>query len=215
MERAAATLPRRPAVLVAALLLLGLAVPAAHASSSGGAAYGQVSQAPQAPVPTLPSGGVDPSQPAPALPGLPIPVPAPLAGQAARVLSNGLAVAPAGAPAVVQAIIAAGNRIARTKYVWGGGHARWEDRGYDCSGSVSYALHGAGLLDSPLVSGDLAHWGLQGPGTWVTIYANAGHVYMTVAGLRFDTSGQQRAGTRWQSVLRSNRGFHVRHPAGL
>ena len=115
----------------------------------------------------------------------------------------------------MQAIIAAGNRIARTKYVWGGGHARWEDRGYDCSGSVSYALHGAGLLDSPLVTGDLAHWGAAGPGTWVTIYANAGHVYMTVAGLRFDTSGPAAAGTRWQTVLRSSRGFRVRHPVGL
>jgi len=219
MERAAATIPRPAAILVAGLLLLSCGAPAAHAAGSGGAAYGQASQAPQTPAPTLSPGGVDPSQPVPArdpaLPGPATPVPAPAAGQTAQILSNGLAVAPAGAPAVVRAIIAAGNRIARTKYVWGGGHARWDDNGYDCSGSVSYALHGAGLLDSPLVSGDLAHWGRQGPGTWVTIYANAGHAYMTVAGLRFDTSGQQQAGTRWQSVLRSNRGFHVRHPAGL
>ncbi|HEY5143053.1 MAG TPA: hypothetical protein VII98_06095 [Solirubrobacteraceae bacterium] len=219
MERAAATIPRPAAILVAALLLLSVSAPSARAASSGGAAYGQASQAPQTPAPTLPPGGVDPSQPAPAptpvLPGPTTPVPAPGAGQVARVLPNGLAVAPAGAPAVVRAIIAAGNRIATTKYVWGGGHARWDDTGYDCSGSVSYALHGAALLDSPLVSGDLAHWGEQGAGAWVTIYANADHVYMSVAGLRFDTSGQRQAGTRWQSALRSNRGFHVRHPTGL
>ncbi len=215
MERAAATIRRPAAILVAALLMLAPGAPAAHAASSGGAAYGQASQAPQPPPTILPPGGVDPSQPLPGSPVPTTPVPAPGAGQTARILSNGLAVAPAGAPAVVRAIISAGNRIATTKYVWGGGHARWEDRGYDCSGSVSYALHGAALLDSPLVSGDFAHWGQQGPGAWVTIYANAGHVYMTVAGLRFDTSGQRQAGTRWQSVLRSNRGFHVRHPAGL
>ena len=89
-----------------------------------------------------------------------------------------MAVAPPGAPAVVQQIIAAGNRIAKTRYIWGGGHRRWEDRGYDCSGSVSYALHGAGLLDAPLVSGELGRWGQAGPGAWVTIYGNAGHVYM-------------------------------------
>ena len=126
-----------------------------------------------------------------------------------------VAVAPPGAPAVVQQIIAAGNRIARTPYIWGGGHRRWEDRGYDCSGSVSYALHGAGLLDAPRVSGDLGRWGAAGPGAWVTIYGNAGHVYMIVAGLRFDTSGQRLAGTRWQAARRSSRGFRVRHPIGL
>ena len=140
---------------------------------------------------------MDPSQPLP----VPVsPVTPPQAGQVARVLPSGIAVAPAGAPAAVQQIIAAGNRIARTKYVWGGGHRRWEDRGYDCSGSVSYALYGAALLDTPLVSGELARWGDAGPGQWVTIYANAGHVYMIVAGLRFDTSGQRRAGTRWQAA---------------
>ena len=115
----------------------------------------------------------------------------------------------------MQQIIAAGNRIAKTKYIWGGGHRRWEDRGYDCSGSVSYALHGAGLLDSPLVSGELGRFGQAGPGKWVTIFANAGHVYMYVAGLRFDTSGQRQAGSRWQAARRSSRGFRVRHPVGL
>jgi hypothetical protein len=116
---------------------------------------------------------------------------------------------------VVQAIIAAGNRIATLPYVYGGGHGSWEDTGYDCSGSVSYALHGAGLLSASMPSGDFEGWGAAGPGSWVTIYANGGHMYMVVAGLRFDTSGQRGSGTRWQADLRSNAGFVVRHPVGL
>lgn len=181
---------------------LACAAPGAPAATTGGVQYGAASQSPAAP---------DPTAPAPA----PAPPRPPRAGQVARVLAGGLAVAPAGAPAVVRRIIAAGNRIARTRYRWGGGHARWEDRGYDCSGSVSYALHGAGLLDAPLVSGSFARWGESGTGAWVTIYANAGHVYMVVAGLRFDTSGLRRAGSRWQAAPRSARGFAVRHPSGL
>lgn len=202
--------------LLLPLTLAAFALSAAPAAAStGGAEYGQSSQAPApSPAPAPNPGGIDPSQPLPApAPGAPVAPPQP--GQVARVLPSGMAVAPAGAPVVVQQIIAAGNRIARTKYVWGGGHRRWDDRGYDCSGSVSYALHGAALLDAPLVSGELAAWGEAGPGQWVTIYANAGHVYMLVAGLRFDTSGQRRAGTRWQAARRSGRGFQVRHPAGL
>jgi peptidoglycan hydrolase-like protein with peptidoglycan-binding domain len=136
-------------------------------------------------------------------------------GVKASVAAGGLAIAPAGAPPVVQAIIAAGNRIATKPYIYGGGHGAWEDTGYDCSGSVSYALHGAGLLSASMASGDFESWGAAGPGTWVTIYANGGHMYMVVAGLRFDTSGQRGAGTRWQADLRSNAGFTVRHPAGL
>ncbi|MGI8803348.1 MAG: peptidoglycan-binding domain-containing protein [Solirubrobacteraceae bacterium] len=136
-------------------------------------------------------------------------------GLKASVGAGGLAVAPAGAPAVVQAIIAAGNRIATTPYIYGGGHGSWQDAGYDCSGSVSYALHGAGLLSSPLASGDFESWGSPGPGTWVTLYANGGHIYMVVAGLRFDTSGQRGAGTRWQPDMRSGAGYVVRHPPGL
>jgi len=136
-------------------------------------------------------------------------------GVTATVGADGLAVAPAGAPPVVQAIIAAGNRIAKMPYVYGGGHGAWDDTGYDCSGSVSYALHGAGLLSQPMPSGDFTSWGVAGPGTWVTIYANGGHMYMVVAGLRFDTSGQRGAGTRWQAEPRSGTGLTVRHPGGL
>ncbi len=136
-------------------------------------------------------------------------------GETATVGRDGLATAPASAPAVVQAIIAAGNRIATKPYIYGGGHGRWEDAGYDCSGSVSYALHGAGLLESSMPSGGFMNWGEAGPGRWVTIYANGGHMYMVVAGLRFDTSGRASAGTRWQADMRPTSGYSVRHPPGL
>jgi cell wall-associated NlpC family hydrolase len=120
-----------------------------------------------------------------------------------------------GVPRVVRRIIAAGNRIAHKPYKYGGGHGRWEDDGYDCSGSVSYALHGAGLLSSSLTSGGFMSWGSRGPGRWVTIYASPGHVYMVVAGRRFDTTGRSETGTRWQPQQRSAAGYVVRHPPGL
>ena len=144
------------------------------------------------------------------------PVPAALGpGMTATVDANGFAIAPAAAPPVVQAVIAAGNRIAHKPYIYGGGHGRWEDAGYDCSGSVSYALHGAGLLEQSMPSGGFMNWGDAGPGQWITIYANGGHMYMVVAGLRFDTSGRTRAGTRWQADMRPASGYAVRHPQGL
>ena len=117
--------------------------------------------------------------------------------------------------AVVRRIIAAANRIADMPYKYGGGHAQWEDSGYDCSGSVSYALHGAGLLSSPLTSGGFMTYGRPGPGRWVTIYANPGHVYMVVNGRRFDTTGRAESGSRWQWRSRDPSGYTVRHPAGL
>jgi cell wall-associated NlpC family hydrolase len=120
-----------------------------------------------------------------------------------------------GLPLTVRRIIAAGNRIADKPYKYGGGHARWNDSGYDCSGSVSYALHGAGLLSSALTSGGFMSWGAPGKGRWVTIYANPGHVYMVVAGRRFDTTGRDESGSRWQSRKRSSAGYTVRHPPGL
>jgi cell wall-associated NlpC family hydrolase len=133
----------------------------------------------------------------------------------AYVDDDGLAVAPASAPEEVQEIIAAGNKIATKPYRYGGGHGRWRDSGYDCSGSISYALHGAGLLASPLDSTGFMRWGERGKGDWVSIYANAGHAYMTVAGLRFDTSSSKRSGSRWSETTRSARGYRVRHPEGL
>ena len=123
--------------------------------------------------------------------------------------------APGGLPIRVRRIIAAGNRIADRPYKYGGGHGQWEDTGYDCSGSVSYALHGAGYLDSALTSGDFMNWGSPGRGRWVTIYAAPGHVYMVVAGRRFDTTGRSENGTRWQPDARSSAGYVVRHPPGL
>jgi hypothetical protein len=129
--------------------------------------------------------------------------------------ANGLAVAPASAPAEVQAIIAAGNAIATKPYKYGGGHGRWIDTGYDCSGSISYALHGAGLLDTALDSTGFMSWGERGGGTWVSIYGNPSHAYMVVAGLRFDTSARSSTGSRWTDQMRSSSGYTVRHPTGL
>jgi cell wall-associated NlpC family hydrolase len=136
-------------------------------------------------------------------------------GPRARVLRDGSAIAPDDAPDVVKRVILAANAIAKFPYKWGGGHGAWRDNGYDCSGSVSFALAGAGLLGRPLTSGLFERYGAEGPGDWITIYANAGHVFMVVAGLRFDTSGQGRAGTRWQPAPRSVSGFAVRHIPGL
>jgi hypothetical protein len=133
----------------------------------------------------------------------------------ARALPNGVAVPPLEAPEAVKQIIEAGNVIARSPYLWGGGHGKWLDKGYDCSGSVSFALAAAGYLDGPLASGPLMSWGKPGRGKWVTIYSNPGHVYMEVAGIRFDTSGQRATGSRWQNELRTNTGFVARHPPGL
>jgi peptidoglycan hydrolase-like protein with peptidoglycan-binding domain len=120
-----------------------------------------------------------------------------------------------GLPTRVRRIIAAADRIAGMPYKYGGGHGSWDDTGYDCSGSVSYALHGAGLLDSALTSGGFMSWGAPGKGRWVTIYANPGHVYMVVDGRRYDTSGRDESGSRWQSRSRSPAGYTVRHPPGL
>jgi peptidoglycan hydrolase-like protein with peptidoglycan-binding domain len=136
-------------------------------------------------------------------------------GDRATVGPDGLAVAPASAPDPVKQIIAAGNVIAKKPYRYGGGHASWDDTGYDCSGSVSYALHGANLLDAPRPSSGFYDWGESGPGQWVTIYTKDSHIFMVVAGLRFDTSGRSTAGTRWQADMRSADGYQVRHPSGL
>jgi hypothetical protein len=138
----------------------------------------------------------------------------------ATILPGGKATVPAGAPYAVARAIAAANRIHRRTYIWGGGHRRWKSKGYDCSGAVSYVLHAAGVLSSPLVSGQLAYWGTPGPGTWITVYANRTHTFMVIAGLRYDTSPvgewlNQGRGPRWRYTLRTPTGFAVRHYAGL
>jgi cell wall-associated NlpC family hydrolase len=133
----------------------------------------------------------------------------------AEVLANGVALPPLDAPDEVRAIIEAGNLIARTPYKWGGGHGRWLDTGYDCSGSVSFALASAGLLSGPLDSGRLMRWGLPGHGRWITVWSSPTHVFLEVAGVRFDTGGQHVTGSRWQPTLRPHDGFVARHPQGL
>ncbi len=129
--------------------------------------------------------------------------------------TGGMVQPPAGAPAAVAQVIAAGNAIATLPYIWGGGHGSFHASGYDCSGSVSYALAAAGLLSSPMVSGDFESYGDPGPGRWITIYANAGHVWMQVAGWRFDTVALSYGGTRWAQGGGEFSGFVVRHPPGL
>jgi peptidoglycan hydrolase CwlO-like protein len=129
--------------------------------------------------------------------------------------TGGMVQAPAGAPAAVSQVMAAGNAIATLPYIYGGGHASFHANGYDCSGSVSYALAAAGLVSSPMVSGGFESWGAPGPGKWITIYANPGHVWMDVAGWRFDTVALAEGGTRWAKGGGEFSGFVVRHPAGL
>jgi cell wall-associated NlpC family hydrolase len=132
-------------------------------------------------------------------------------------LVDGRAIAPPGAPPAVKQAIAAANRIDGRPYVWGGGHASFISHGYDCSGAVSYVLHAAGLLGTTMVSGQLAYWGEGGEGRWITVYANAEHVYMVVAGLRFDTRDDPEGvnGPRWKRAWVDGRGFAARHPGGL
>ncbi|MGH2909418.1 MAG: coiled-coil domain-containing protein [Solirubrobacteraceae bacterium] len=129
--------------------------------------------------------------------------------------TNGYVQAPANAPEAVKQMIAAGNAIATLPYIWGGGHASFQANGYDCSGSVSYVLAAAGLISAPEVSGDFESYGDPGNGQWVSIYANAGHVWMTIAGWRFDTVALAQYGTRWSRGGGEFSGFVVRHPPGL
>ena len=170
-----------------------------------------VCAAPAAAAPDPPNGGVSPTDPQFRPP------------RKARI-RGGLAIAPRGAPRAVVAAIAAGNRIVGMPYRYGGGHASFEDTGYDCSGAISYALHGAGLLTSPLASPAFMSWGSPGPGRWITVFAHEGHAFVLVAGLRFDTGHRTpRArrhgvkpgrGPRWDFPRPTTR-FVARHPEGL
>jgi peptidoglycan hydrolase-like protein with peptidoglycan-binding domain len=138
-------------------------------------------------------------------------------GAAAEATLNddGTATAPADAPQEVKDAIAAANRLIDKPYKYGGGHGRFEDSGYDCSGAVSYALHGAGKLEAPLDSSGLERYGEAGEGEWITVYAHGSHAYVVIAGLRFDTSGEGEKGPRWRSQKRGTAGYTVRHPEGL
>ena len=151
------------------------------------------------------------------------------AGSVATLLPDGTAAAPADAPLPVQQAIWAANKLQEKPYKYGGGHAKIEDTGYDCSGTVSYALIAAGLLESPLPSGPFMRWGEKGRGQWITVFSHPGHAYMVIAGLRLDTSAYAsrtarnrkvarsafERGPRWRPTMRPARGFRARHPLGL
>jgi len=158
---------------------------------------------------TSTTGGAEFSEPAPIV--------AP--GSTATLLPDGTAAAPADAPQEVQAAIFAANKLLDKPYKYGGGHAKVEDSGYDCSGTVSYALLAAKLIKGPLDSSSFMRWGLRGKGQWITVYSNPGHAFAVIAGLRLDTSpaGDPSGlrGPRWRPVLRSTRGFKARHPLGF
>jgi hypothetical protein len=187
----------RTLLLALGLMLVCLLPAAAYGQTSGGT--------------TTPTGGTSPSDPAfqPAPKGK---------------IVNGIAIPPIGAPPEVVAAINAANEISRKPYIYGGGHKSFISRGYDCSGAVSYALHGAGLVDSPLDSSDFMKWGDRGAGKWITVYTNPGHAFVVIAGLRFDTGYRDRmakahgaapgSGPRWGGP-RSTRGYHARHLFGL
>jgi len=190
----------------------GNATTAQPAAPSLGPAAGQPSQqvsgSPTAPPATGGSqyGAVDPNR-------------SPVAPGAVGRIVHGVAYAPKGAPVAVQKAIWAANRIVGKPYVWGGGHQAFEASGYDCSGTVSFALHGAHALSTPMDSSELMSWGQAGRGRWITVYSNPGHVYAVIAGMRLDTSAagdpSGARGPRWRPALRSATGYRVRHPAGL
>jgi cell wall-associated NlpC family hydrolase len=189
----------------------------------------QPAVAPQAPVAPVPPGVELPARPwdppaadpaTPATPVLPVPTGKTIKGTRALVRADGKAAIPRGAPKRVRVAIAAANKIVGKPYKWGGGHGSLFDRGYDCSGAVGYSLIHASLQTAPMVSGQYAgRWGAGGDGRWITVYANKGHVYMEIAGLRLDTSPvgdpAGRKGVRWRPAIGRRGGFAVRHPVGL
>ena len=141
----------------------------------------------------------------------------PTAPPGKAIIVAGRAIPPADAPPAVKKVIAAANKIRTKPYIWGGGHGQWWDRGYDCSGAVSFALHGGKLISTPMPSGSLESWGSAGRGRWITVYANGGHAYAVIAGLRWDTAGTTNGtGPRWHKSLRAQASgpFTARHPEG-
>jgi cell wall-associated NlpC family hydrolase len=198
MRSSTPSFKRRLAVAgVTAISILAVAVPAAAQTGGSGPPGGTTTSTPT----TTPAAPVGP-------PGK------------AKLRKDGTAVAPSDAPAPIQAAIAAGNAIHTFPYRWGGGHRSFTDTGYDCSGAVSYVLHAAGFLTSPMPSGPLAaSWGTPGKGRWITVYANASHAYMVVAGLRFDTSAvgerlNQGSGPRWRATKRKPAGYTAKFYPG-
>ncbi|MBS1892236.1 MAG: hypothetical protein JST59_13150 [Actinobacteria bacterium] len=192
-----------------ALVLLALLINAGGASAAcnqfGGVSAGQDPCAPETSTEAPPVAAVPGTAPVPTVPG------------ARAKLVEGMAIAPASAPPAVKKVIEWANRIRTKPYVWGGGHGKWWDTGYDCSGAVSYALRGGGLITSPLDSTGLMSWGEPEAGRWITVYANSGHTYAVIAGLRWDTAGSaDGTGPRWYADTASvvSGKLAVRHPLG-
>ncbi len=184
--------------------------PAVAAADAGGATPAAAAPAPApAPVPPTPAeqaptgggAGVDvvPFMQHPTVPG------------SVGVIRKGIAYAPTDAPAAVQQAIWAANTLLGKPYIFGGGHKSFKARGYDCSGTVSFALHGGGLLATPMDSSDFMKWGERGKGAWITVYTNPGHAWAMIAGMRLDTSGPGQSGPRWRTQKRTGRGFKARH----
>ena len=199
-------------------MLVGLAcAPATSAAATGGAGMpsktssakssGDQTQAPAPATPQDQAGGAAfgsvPAMLHPTVPG------------DVGVIRDGVAYAPTGAPLAVQQAIWAADTLRHKPYIYGGGHQSFRSRGYDCSGTVSYALHAAGLLRSPLDSGSFMTWGERGRGQWITVYTNPGHAWAIIAGMRLDTSGPGESGPRWRTETRTGRGFRARHPLGF
>ena len=187
------------AVFVVLALLSALAVSATALADSGGAGV----PLPPDPAPADGTGGAG---------STPLTTPLPTA-QISR--DGRTAIPPAAAPQEVKDAVYAANRITTKPYRYGGGHRRFNDTGYDCSGSVSYALRGGGLVKQPLHSTAFMSWGKAGRGQWITVYTNSGHAYVIIAGLRFDTSGPGERGPRWRKSARSSRSYQARHPDGF
>jgi hypothetical protein len=188
--------------VIAGLAALALTIPAFATADSGGAGL-----PPPPPPPTDTGSGGAGSGSTPAVP---------VAGAVAKMATDGrTAIPPAAAPEPVKQAIYAANEITTRPYRYGGGHRSFRSRGYDCSGAVSYALHGGGLLDSPLHSRAFMSWGERGRGQWITVYTNPGHAFVVIAGLRFDTSGRGERGPRWRREARSSRGYAARHLEGF
>jgi cell wall-associated NlpC family hydrolase len=231
------SVPRTFASIFIAVLSCLLVPVAAHAARTGGTAYTPPAPKPKAkaapttaPV-TPPAAATDPADPT-ADEELTVPEPGfwtgpEVPGTKAKLLADGTASAPADAPDQVKQAIWAANWLQDKPYSYGGGHREFVDDGYDCSGTVSFALHAAALLDSPLPSGPFMRWGAKGKGAWFTVYTNPGHAYVVVAGLRLDTSAAGvrmtkkvskaalESGPRWRPTLRATRGFVRRHPVGF
>ncbi len=218
---------RATTLVATGLMMLGCALPASAAAKATGGAASDDPPAPTvpatppaattpAPAPATPTPA--PAVPAPVSPGAagfgvaPAPLPQPTVPGTRGVIRKGVAYAPAAAPIEVQQAIWAANQIRTKPYVWGGGHASFKSSGYDCSGTVSYALHGGGLIDTPMDSSDFMSWGTKGKGTWITVYTNPEHAFMIIAGLRLDTAGPGESGPRWRTAKPSTAGFLARHP---